>query len=228
MKSYSAKVSLAVLAALGSSFFVASSSEAAVVINEVYGGGGNSGSTYTNDFIELYNNGPAMDISGYQLNYGSATGTAAFNAAGTDNQYASIIPAGTTLAAGGFYLIQEAAGTGGTTPLPSPNLVDSTAIAMAGSAFKVQLIDSTGAQLDLVGVGSTANLYEGTGPAPGIANATSSQRKIDGVDTNDNSADFFTSAPTPGATNAVPEPASLGLAGLAIAGLVGRRRRANA
>src|ERR1700750_3433804 len=26
-----------------------------MVINEAYGGGGNSGSTYTNDFVELYN-----------------------------------------------------------------------------------------------------------------------------------------------------------------------------
>ena len=28
-----------------------------VVISQVYGGGGNSGATYTNDFIELYNRG---------------------------------------------------------------------------------------------------------------------------------------------------------------------------
>jgi hypothetical protein len=28
-----------------------------VVISQVYGGGGNSGSTYTHDFIELYNRG---------------------------------------------------------------------------------------------------------------------------------------------------------------------------
>lgn len=31
--------------------------QAQVVINEIYGGGGNAGSTYRNDFIELYNNG---------------------------------------------------------------------------------------------------------------------------------------------------------------------------
>src|SRR5665811_1665414 len=28
-----------------------------VIVNEVYGGGGNSGATYTNDFVELYNTG---------------------------------------------------------------------------------------------------------------------------------------------------------------------------
>ena len=35
-----------------------------VVISEVYGGGGNGGATFTNDFIELYNNGTtAVDLS---------------------------------------------------------------------------------------------------------------------------------------------------------------------
>ena len=47
-----------------------------MVINEVYGGGGNSGSAYTNDFIELYNNGAAaQDLTGWSVQYASATGT---------------------------------------------------------------------------------------------------------------------------------------------------------
>ncbi|MFZ1390327.1 MAG: lamin tail domain-containing protein, partial [Dokdonella sp.] len=38
----------------------ASAAHAAVVISQVYGGGGNSGSVYTNDFIELFNAGSAQ------------------------------------------------------------------------------------------------------------------------------------------------------------------------
>lgn len=52
------------------------SAQAGVVISQVYGGGGNSGATYQNDFIELFNNGAsAVDISGWSLQYTSATGT---------------------------------------------------------------------------------------------------------------------------------------------------------
>ncbi|HWI33263.1 MAG TPA: lamin tail domain-containing protein, partial [Lapillicoccus sp.] len=47
-----------------------------VVISEVYGGGGNTGATYQNDFIELYNNSDApVDVSTWSVQYASATGT---------------------------------------------------------------------------------------------------------------------------------------------------------
>ena len=47
-----------------------------VVISEVYGGGGNSGATWKNDFIELYNNGTqAVDLSTWSVQYASSTGT---------------------------------------------------------------------------------------------------------------------------------------------------------
>ena len=47
-----------------------------IVISQVYGGGGNSGATYKNDFIELYNPGTtAVDVTGWTVQYGSATGT---------------------------------------------------------------------------------------------------------------------------------------------------------
>ncbi|HVD64337.1 MAG TPA: lamin tail domain-containing protein, partial [Lapillicoccus sp.] len=46
-----------------------------VVISEVYGGGGNTGATYQNDFIELYNNGEqAVDLSTWSVQYGSSGG----------------------------------------------------------------------------------------------------------------------------------------------------------
>jgi hypothetical protein len=52
------------------------SAKSQVVISEVYGGGGNSGSTYKNDFIELYNNGPVdIVLTGWSVQYASTTGT---------------------------------------------------------------------------------------------------------------------------------------------------------
>ncbi len=47
-----------------------------IVISQVYGGGGNSGATYKNDFIELYNLGSAaVDVTGWSVQYGSSTGS---------------------------------------------------------------------------------------------------------------------------------------------------------
>ena len=47
-----------------------------VVISQVYGGGGNSGATLKNDFIELFNlGGAAVNVTGWSVQYGSATGT---------------------------------------------------------------------------------------------------------------------------------------------------------
>src|SRR3954462_14752752 len=95
-----------------------------IVVSQVYGGGGNSGATYKNDFIELFNRGTAaVSVSGWSVQYTSAAGTtwAVTNLNGT-------IPAG------GYYLVQEAAGAGGTTNLPTHDA--SGNIAMAATAGK--------------------------------------------------------------------------------------------
>src|SRR3954464_6268042 len=72
-----------------------------IVISQVYGGGGNSGATYKNDFIELFNPGsqPAP-TKGLSVQYASAAGTSWQVTALTD----------ATIPAGGYYLVQEAAG----------------------------------------------------------------------------------------------------------------------
>ena len=47
-----------------------------LVISEAYGGGGNSGATYNNDFIELYNpTCAAISVNGWSVQYRSAAGT---------------------------------------------------------------------------------------------------------------------------------------------------------
>src|SRR3954464_3695788 len=47
-----------------------------VVISQVYGGGGNSGATYSNDFIELYNPTDSdVSLDGWSVQYTSQVGT---------------------------------------------------------------------------------------------------------------------------------------------------------
>src|SRR5919106_2856391 len=82
-----------------------------IVISQVYGGGGNSGATLRNDFIELYNRGTEpVPVAGWSVQYASSTGT--FNA--STPLTGQILP-------GRHYLVQEAAGAGGSQDLPTPN-----------------------------------------------------------------------------------------------------------
>ena len=166
-----------------------------IVISQVYGGGGNSGATYTNDFIELFNRGASpVSLAGWSVQYASATGSTW-----------QVTALAGTVQPGGYYLVQEAAGAGGTTPLPTPDA--SGSIAMSGSNGKVVVANSatalSGANpsdasiVDVVGYG-TANFFEGSAAAPGLNNTTSDSRTGNGcTDTDDNAADFASGAPSP-------------------------------
>jgi outer membrane protein assembly factor BamB len=176
---------------------LSSASPGKVVISQVYGGGGNTGATYKNDFIELFNaGGTAVSLSGWSVQYASATG----------NTWQTTSLTNVSLNPGQYYLIQEAAGAGGTTALPTPDA--SGNIAMSATAGKVALVNSTtpftvicptGATIiDFVGFGTTANCFEGAGPTPAPSNTNAVLRKSGGCqDTNVNSADFAAGAPTP-------------------------------
>jgi uncharacterized protein len=166
-----------------------------VVISEIYGGGGNSGATLTNDFIELHNLGSVpVDVSGWSVQYASA--------AGTSWQVTAL--AG-TIQPGAFYLVQEAAGAGGTQPLPTPDATGS--IAMSATAGKVALVTSAGALTcgaacstapgvrDFVGYGG-ANDFE-TAPAPTLSNTTAAARADTAADTDNNAVDFAAGPPDP-------------------------------
>ena len=175
---------------------------AAVIINEVYGGGGNSGAPYTNDFIELVNTGTtAVDLTGWSVQYGSATGT---TWTGKTALAGSVAP-------GARYLIAEAAGTTPSAALPTPDATGT--IAMSGTAGKVALVNSTttlscGATcstapgvVDFVGFGGANDAAGGT-PTPATSNSTSAQRRNNPVvNTGNNGADFTIAAPTPKAVN---------------------------
>ncbi len=167
-----------------------------VVVSQVYGGGGNAGATLKNDFIELYNRGTAsVSLAGWSVQYASAAGTS----------WATTVLSG-SIVPGAYYLIQEAQGAGGTVNLPTPDATG--AIAMSATAGKVALVNSTlaltgacpssTAFADLVGYGTTATCFEGSGPAPTLTNTTADLRADDGAtDTNNNASDFAAGAPNP-------------------------------
>ncbi len=175
---------------------LAPSPSSSVVIRQVYGGGGNSGATYKSDFIELFNRGDAsVDLTGWSVQYAAATGSTW-----------SVTALSGSLAAGHYYLVKEATGSGGTTDLPSPDAsgnidlnatagkvaVDSTTTALSGSC------PSSPAIVDIVGYGSTANCYEGNGAAPAPSNTTSIARASAGcIETDNNATDFDSGTVSP-------------------------------
>ncbi|SES27341.1 lamin tail domain-containing protein [Pedobacter rhizosphaerae] len=195
-----------------------------VVISEVYGGGGNSGATFKNDFIELYNpTNAAVDLTGWSVQYASATGTT-----WQKTDLTGSIPAK------GFYLIQQAVGAGGTVNLPTPDAIGT--LALSGTTGKVILSNSnvaltganpaTSAIIDKVGFGPTATGFE-TAPTPLISNTTSIERKAtatstattlavggseefagNGYDSDNNSTDFVVTAPNP-QNSSIKEPAGV-------------------
>lgn len=161
-----------------------------VVINEVYGGGGNTGATLTHDFIELYNpTSKPISLDGWAVHYLSSKGTTA----------STTVTLAGEIAPGGYYLIQGAKGSGGTTSFSSD--AQSNQLTMSGSKGTV-VLTNTSAQwsqgdsaVDIVGFGATT-VAEGT-PASTLSNTTSASRKQAGADTDDNAQDFLAGDPTP-------------------------------
>ena len=168
-----------------------------LVISQVYGGGGNDTATLKNDFIEIYNPGAtAVDLSGWSVQYASA--------AGVVFQMTNLTG---TIQPGHYYLVQQAAGQGGTTALPTPEA--SGSIPMSATSGVVALVHAqiplVGCGIscatapnvvDLVGYGATANVE--TLAAPGLTNSTAASRNGFGCqDTNNNSVDFIAGAPNP-------------------------------
>jgi predicted extracellular nuclease len=166
-----------------------------IVISQVYGGGGNAGATFKNDFIELFNRGAAaVTVTGWSVQYASSAGTTW-----------QITNLSGTIQPGQYYLVQEAAGAGGTANLPTPDATGG--IAMSATGAKVALVNSTtgltgtgcpfsASVVDFVGYDG-ANCAETTA-TPALTNTTAAIRKNAGcTETDSNLADFDTGAPTP-------------------------------
>jgi hypothetical protein len=204
-----------------------------VRIYEIYGGGGNAGTIYKNDYVVLFNSSNAIvDIGGWGLQYASGTGSFG-SASPSTSANASIcnIPAGKSIPAKGFFLIQLVAGTGGTTNLPTPD-VDGSAVGVtpdfginaSATAGKFVLLNNqiyfrgslgnsttspTGSNVvDFVAYGTTATTFEGTGPTVAPSNTTAVRRINNGQDTDNNTNDF--------AVNNSPAPLNTASAPLAV------------
>jgi DNA/RNA endonuclease G (NUC1) len=177
-----------------------------VVVSQLYAGGGNTGATYHNDFVELFNRGTvAVDITGWSLQYAAATGS------GWDF---SKQPLGGTIGPGEYLLIALAAGGPNGVALPPANITGQ--INMSGTSGKIALVDNFDGLagncplgnphvMDLVGYGA-ADCREGSATAPSPGNTTSIFRVGGGAtDTNDNGADFVTGFTTPRRTAPIVE-----------------------
>jgi Lamin Tail Domain/PASTA domain/Bacterial Ig domain len=169
-----------------------------VVISQIYGGGQSVGALYKNDYVVLHNrtNG-AISLAGWSVQYTSATATGSTWL--TTNLSGSI-------AAGGDYLVAEAAGADG---VDVPTADTTGTISMAAGSGKVALVQSTTALtcfpcagtlnlIDLVGYGSTANDFEGVAPAPTLGVSLAAFRRGVGcTDSNNNGPDFTSDTPAP-------------------------------
>ncbi|MBX3125493.1 MAG: lamin tail domain-containing protein [Polyangiaceae bacterium] len=202
-----------------------------LVIAEVYGGGGNTNAPFTNDFVVIFNRGSAAaSLAGLSLQY--AANTSAFNSG--SNVFA--LPTA-TIDPGKYFLVQLAAGAGSPGALPTPDATGN--LGLGATAGKIALVSTplngcgttanqcaTTDIVDLVGYGSTAQQFEGSGPTAAPSNATSAKRKNGGcVETDDNAADFEVGAPTPRNSStaafdcsAVPDAGSGGAGGAGGAG----------
>jgi hypothetical protein len=171
-----------------------------MVVSQVYGGGGNSGATYANDFVELFNRGSAaVDLGTWSIQYASATGTSW-----------QVTPLAGTVQPGKYFLVQLASAAAVGAALPTPDATGTTNLANAGG--KVAVVRSTtaltcGASVgscsadanvaDLIGYGSATD-YEGSGASAALSNTTAALRAADGcTDTDANDGDFVGATPVP-------------------------------
>jgi len=176
-------------------------SNSGVVISQVYGSNGNA---FNRDYVEIFNaSSVPVNITGWSIQYSSATGTGSFSTNGVTLLSGTLQP-------GQYYLAALATATAGAA-LPSPDASGTSNL--SGSNGKVVLVNTnTGlacnggstacnplqtAQIeDLVGYG-TANYFETSG-APALTSTTALFRIAGGcTDTNNNSLDFTAGTPAP-------------------------------
>jgi 5'-nucleotidase len=187
----------------------------AVVLSQVYGGGGNANATFTNDYVELHNRAAASaDVSGWSIQYASATGT---------TWKANVLPDGTTIAGGGYLLVQLASNGSVGAALPSPLVDLSAGSNMSQTNGKVALVaDDTeltgcpaaGTVVDLVAFG-TGTCGEGGGATEALSSTKAALRNGGGAtpgtgcdDTDANAADFTVGTPAPRTAASTPATCS--------------------
>ncbi|MBK7772453.1 MAG: lamin tail domain-containing protein [bacterium] len=185
---------LVILAMAAPAFAVSSN----VRISQVYGAGGNAGAVYNQDFVELFNaSGFDVDISGWVIEYGSATGTWGSSAT---NYF--VFPAGSWIAGCSYVLVATgpASATVGAPVPTTPDYVQLTGPNLSGSNGKVGLFtvlnpstpcgsETPGTLVDKLAYG-TATCAEGTATAALTATTGAVRGGGGTVDTDNNLADF--------------------------------------
>jgi hypothetical protein len=181
---------------------IASGASPDLVVSQVYAGGGNSGATYANDFVELFNRGSStVDLSGWSLQYATASGTSW-----------QVTALNGSLAPGHHYLVALASGGANGAALPAPDATGTSNLAASGG--KVALVNDAAALAcgataescttvtvvrDLVGYGSATD-FEGAA-APALSSTAAAFRGSNGCDDTDaNGTDFTTDTPAPRTT----------------------------
>ncbi|HEY2327479.1 MAG TPA: lamin tail domain-containing protein [Gaiellaceae bacterium] len=183
-----------------------------LVISQVYAGGGNSGASYVNDYVELLNrSSSAIDMSGWSLQYASASSTSW-----------AVTPLAGSVPAKHYFLVALASGGTGGIALPAVDSTGTTNMAVSGG--KVALVNGTTAltcgasagscsAVDFVGWG-TATDHEGSGAAPALSATLADVRTGAGcTDTDSNDDDFATDAPAPRDTDSPATSCSGGSGG---------------
>jgi hypothetical protein len=149
-----------------------------VVINELM----TAGASAYDEFIELYNpGGCAVPLGGWKLGYRSGTGSAA-------PPILTFAP-GSSIPAKSFLVIGRPEFSG------KKDITITSSTSMAADKGQVGLEDDKGTLVDAVGYGAATGAYVEGSPAPTPDTSGSISRKTDGVDTNDNAADFAKTKP---------------------------------
>lgn len=166
-----------------------------LVISQVYGGGGNSGATFQNDFVEIFNRGTTtvdFAVTPYSMQYASSSGS--FSSGNKVDLTTG------TLAVGQYYLLKL--GSNGAVGSVFTADISNTGVNMSAADGKVALVAGTAVATtsgcpsnvtvgDLVGYGG-ANCSE-TAPVAALSATRSALRKSNGcTDTDNNLADFTT------------------------------------
>ena len=180
-----------------------------VKISQAYGGGGNSGSTYKNDFIEIFNQAStSVDVSTWSVQYASA--------GQTNWQMTPLCTnAPCTIAPGHYFLVLESQGLSGTTNLPTPDA--SGAISMGAGSAQVALVETTGLLTGICPTGGGIVDFVGYGtsgcPNPmsaALTNTTAAIRKGNGcIDTHNNGNDLLIDGPIPRNSSAPPNSCAI-------------------
>jgi len=185
-----------------------------IVVSQIYSNGGNPGSTYQNNYLELFNRTDnAIDFDGWRIYVASANGTFEQAIAFVSSRQIFIgghqyllIRFGPDSANGAAVPADLAGPT--TAPSPPPGVPPQPLINLSPSGkvfITMPDVNAFGATcppnpnvVDFVGYGAAASCFEGSGPTGTTSNTTAALRKAGGcTDSDNNAADFDVSAPNP-------------------------------